>query len=336
MIKCKICGIEMTHILTLNKHVKNEHDLTVENYILKTEYNDIHPLCKCGCGEKLKMKKRKFRDFISAAHYNKFIVSDPNSNHLKKKKSNKLLSTLKEKKENRNFELDLNKLNTSVNEMIEYYNKYCNFDISMMNISKKLCLDKRTILKWWDDMKLIENKDNFKRICKKHQRKWVGESNITKINDDILYNVYTFLKSNKNKFTISHVRQKFEIKESKLLLYKQLIEFFGKDEIDEFINLKNSSKPEMDFYYILRYYFGEKNIKSQFKLKNKFFDFKLGDNILIEYDGDYWHSKSNHIENDKIKTKLAIDNGYILVRIKDSESKDIEILNKIYKLWKGK
>jgi hypothetical protein len=73
-----------------------------------------------------------------------------------------------------------------------------------------------------------------------------------------------------------------------------------------------------------------------YKLKNKFFDFKLGDNILIEYDGDYWHSKPCHIENDKIKTKLAIENNYILIRIKDSESKNLEILNKIYNLWKQK
>lgn len=336
MNKCKICGIDFGHILTLNKHVENDHNLTVMDYILKTEYNDIHPLCKCGCGEKLKMKKRKFRSFISAAHYNKFIINDPDSVFLRNKKSDKLLSTLKEKKENRNFELDLNTLNTSVNEMTEYYNKYCNFDISMIGISKILCLDKRTILKWWMEMKLIENKDNFKRICKKHQRKWAGESNIVRINDDVIYNIYTFLKTNKNKFTISHVKQKFGVKESKILLYKQLIDFFGKDNIDELINLKNSSKPEMDFYYILQYYFGERNIKSQFKLKSKFFDFKLGDHILIEYDGDYWHSKPSHIENDKLKTKLAIDNGYILVRIKDSESKNIDILNKINKLWKEK
>ena len=64
----------------------------------------------------------------------------------------------------------------------------------------------------------------------------------------------------------------------------------------------------------------------------KSYDFKLKDsNILLEIDGDFWHGNEsskykfeNYKEvqkNDELKTKIAIEEGYRLIRIWESEIK---------------
>jgi very-short-patch-repair endonuclease len=94
-----------------------------------------------------------------------------------------------------------------------------------------------------------------------------------------------------------------------------------------------SSKTEMEYFTILKYFFGS-DIKKGFKLKNKFYDFILLDKILIEFDGDYWHGLLKNKLNDMEKDRIALDEGYILYRVKESESKDIEHINKLFKLTK--
>lgn len=83
------------------------------------------------------------------------------------------------------------------------------------------------------------------------------------------------------------------------------------------------------------------DFKFQFFINNgkglcKSYDFKI-DNILLEIDGDYWHGHPNVVkpffkvnevrENDKIKDKLALDKGYKLIRIWESDIKnDINVV----------
>lgn len=51
---------------------------------------------------------------------------------------------------------------------------------------------------------------------------------------------------------------------------------------------------------------------------SKLYDFSIPTtNILIEVDGDYWHSLSFNIANDKVKNELAKSHGYTLVRIEE-------------------
>jgi len=49
-------------------------------------------------------------------------------------------------------------------------------------------------------------------------------------------------------------------------------------------------------------------------------DFKCGDKI-IEFDGDYWHSFPDTIENDKIKDSILIGKKYKILRINESDYK---------------
>jgi len=47
--ECKICGNcfdQQSGQFTI--HLKKEHNLTLEDYIVNTEFNNIHPKCKCG------------------------------------------------------------------------------------------------------------------------------------------------------------------------------------------------------------------------------------------------------------------------------------------------
>ena len=54
--------------------------------------------------------------------------------------------------------------------------------------------------------------------------------------------------------------------------------------------------------------------------KHRFYDFQIkGTTILIESDGDYWHSLPHNIVNDKYKDGLAITNNYKLLRFKEKD-----------------
>jgi len=53
----------------------------------------------------------------------------------------------------------------------------------------------------------------------------------------------------------------------------------------------------------------------------KFYDFTiLCQKLIIEYDGIYWHSSINAKDNDKLKTQLAIKNGFKILRISSNDS----------------
>jgi hypothetical protein len=54
------------------------------------------------------------------------------------------------------------------------------------------------------------------------------------------------------------------------------------------------------------------------KLKLIQVDFKMG-NKIIEFDGDYWHSKQEQMEKDKIREEYLTGKGYFIKRVKESE-----------------
>lgn len=59
-------------------------------------------------------------------------------------------------------------------------------------------------------------------------------------------------------------------------------------------------------------------------------------NIIIEFDGDYWHSLPNVIQRDELKNKIYNDHSFYLIRIKESNyliNKEKEV-NKIITLIK--
>jgi len=58
----------------------------------------------------------------------------------------------------------------------------------------------------------------------------------------------------------------------------------------------------------------------QFRLGGKLYDgYDKENNLLIEYDGSYWHSLPGTKEKDEVKNNIALDNGYRLIRISSDE-----------------
>ena len=66
MIKCEICNNEFINNLggQLTIHLKKEHNLSMEDYIIITEYDNIEPKCICGlCNERPVFFRGKFRKY---------------------------------------------------------------------------------------------------------------------------------------------------------------------------------------------------------------------------------------------------------------------------------
>lgn len=92
--------------------------------------------------------------------------------------------------------------------------------------------------------------------------------------------------------------------------------------------LKVPNQFEKRMYLIL----DTENIKyiPQYELNGKYYDAYLPDyNILLEFDGDFWHKSSlsecrykvqkRNYKNDRYKDSLAKNKGYKLIRVKRSE-----------------
>ena len=61
---CKICNENVTSI---GRHAENVHDMSLENYTVLTEFENVHPKCQCGfCKEKAPWVQsgRFFQKFI--------------------------------------------------------------------------------------------------------------------------------------------------------------------------------------------------------------------------------------------------------------------------------
>ena len=225
-------------------------------------------------------------------------------------------------------------VNISRDAIIDYFNKWTSYEMNSSMISEKIGIDWRTIRGYWINLDLAD-KEDIKRISKKHQTMWsdvYGNAGGRKhIIDETLVDICTFMEKNKGKYTLSEIKSKFSIKHSALILYKRLKERFGENTIKNLLKLGNSSKTETEFLNVLGYYFS--NLDKQYPIEGKFFDAKLGDKILIEFDGEYWHSLERAKINDKEKNEIAKKNGFTLIRVKDSESKNIEILIKIKSIY---
>ena len=313
-------------IPNLSKYLKNKHKITLEDYLIKYYFNGEYPKCKCGCGNNVWYNKGIFGKYYKT-HKN-FVDVSPEERE-KRRESRIKLNTV----ENR-----LKSLNKTKEEIYLLYSKFFNYEINFTDITKNYKIDKRTLKKFWFDLSYIKDKKEFENICKKHQRIWSDKNNKAggrqHIDDDLLFNVYNYLKENKGKYTLNEISNKFSLPISSLVLYKRLSENFGEEYIKNLLNYGLSSKPETEYFNILKYFYGS-NIKKGFTLEGKFYDFILYNKILIEFDGDYWHNLLKNKINDEIKNNIALKNNYIIFRIKESESKDINMiikLNKIYEI----
>lgn len=64
--KCMICGYSSKNRRSLGNHLNRSHKISIQEYILKYMFEEEVPLCKCGCRQKVKWHKTKYR-------YNEYI-----------------------------------------------------------------------------------------------------------------------------------------------------------------------------------------------------------------------------------------------------------------------
>jgi very-short-patch-repair endonuclease len=70
--------------------------------------------------------------------------------------------------------------------------------------------------------------------------------------------------------------------------------------------------------------------QSEFRVNGSFYDFYLPkENLLIECDGEYWHSFPDAIRRDNNKDNLAKEKGYNLLRLQEKEILTKNIRSKI-------
>jgi hypothetical protein len=72
---CKLCNKTFGRQGgSFNKHLYNEHNIKdYLSYVIETEYDNEHPLCNCGCGEKTTFFNNKFNEFIHG--HNNLLMS---------------------------------------------------------------------------------------------------------------------------------------------------------------------------------------------------------------------------------------------------------------------
>ncbi len=61
---CVMCGVNTKTLIGLSKHLKKNHNLKYEEYILKIHYDNKKPFCKCGCSVETKFENGKYNSFV--------------------------------------------------------------------------------------------------------------------------------------------------------------------------------------------------------------------------------------------------------------------------------
>jgi very-short-patch-repair endonuclease len=312
-------------IWQLSRYVGAYHSMKFEDYIRRYYFDNKHPLCACGCGEEVGFHKGWFHKYVDN-HKSSVLVTDDVRNKM---------AAASQKQSGLIYRLDL--CGISIAEAKSMYDAFVGFEVNFSDLTKQKGIDKRTIKKLWYDLALIEDKRVFENVCKKHQVIWQDRNNKAGgrqvIEDGLLVEIYAYLRKQETQHTITEVSTLFNIPVSPMVLYKRLCESFGGKLIDDLLRLGISSKPETEFYNVLKYFYG-KRVSRNFKLKGKIYDFVVDGRLLIEYDGDYWHSQPGHMENDSRKDNIAQENGYQIFRVLDSEAKNVEVINKINSLIK--
>ena len=130
--------------------------------------------------------------------------------------------------------------------------------------------------------------------------------------------------------TLVTLQEKYSVDQR--VLKKYFVKYAcSKEELETVIfnkKYKNSSSVgEETLFLLLCNEFGKEKVKRQFKLSFYYYDFLIDDQLLVEYDGYYWHVLVEN--NDLEKNKIAKDNLYKLYRVKENEKRKVDFLLEI-------
>lgn len=151
---CKICGNDFDR---LSSHVKRTHGLEYENYLIKYIYNDIRPLCACGCGQETfftKSQGESFKKFIHGHHAKGRKKSDEEKVKIGKKNSENMKKFLSENPDilkERIINIQIGKTEETERKRIlsikKYYENYSEEErLVKSNVSKLLWKENREMM----------------------------------------------------------------------------------------------------------------------------------------------------------------------------------------------
>jgi len=117
-LECKKLVANSNNVLAM--HLKKEHNIEYKDYVIKYEYNGAHPLCKCGCGEKVRFTKGGFRIFLKGhdgrgennAMYGKKGKNSPNFGKIRTEEHRVKYSISRKKDWEENYDEIYNKIFT--------------------------------------------------------------------------------------------------------------------------------------------------------------------------------------------------------------------------------
>lgn len=322
---CKICGEIISHekdpyaIRAMIQHLGEKHQISKKDYIITYERNGDIPLCACGCGNPVEIAKGWNK-------WNKYYADHKNFTKASKESIEKSKLTHQQKLINGDFDdIPISILGQALDDLKK--------GKSLIDIELIYGFDKRTIKRNWLSRQMI-SKEDLDDLCL--VTKYSGPRKRAlrkKISNSFLEEIHKFIMDHKYEHTINDVNKLFGNKVNITSLTKCLKNEFG-DEIFNYLLFGVKSKEELEYLDILSHFFGKKNVKYGYSLGDRIFDALVFNNILIEYDGSYYHSSEKSKLNDLYKTKLANQHGYKLIRVDEHTSKSIYPLIKIL-IWKN-
>lgn len=353
---CKLCGKKFEksglqyeyndkNVITrmFNEHLKNDHKITLEEYIIQTEFNGNVPTCKCGCGEKLQFRAKNaiWNPSESFGHY---VHCGHVSRH-----NEKIINKNKEQYKNKyeNFEWTRN----------HYYKQYGKENIenslndflhsdsfSGGDITNKYGIDIRTLKNIWLKLNLI-TQEQWDSRAKFRKYKLSGARRRKNFydRDYVCSELYSIMKNNPLKYNIRSLIKYYntynlvEIDIDIPVVLNALEEIYG-NEIYDYLEFGYHSKQEKEFFNILKFFMkhwhhykvGKILQYGDNKRKSYIYDICIDNKYIIEYDGEMYHTKENK-DYDKRKENFAINKGYKIMRISSKDFKNPDTYKEIIK-----
>lgn len=344
---CKECGKVFTYEKIqycksqLTKHIKIEHSMSVEEYVVKHEYNGEHPTCPCGCGHLLKLQKGGKR-----WEFNKYYA-DTCYGGLVRRKNNEILEHFKNTHKNDFDIVKYYEQNYDKKTYTDAYELLKTKEYSLTDISKIYKIDKRTLKKVWLGLN-ISTTDELTELLEYTKYKMPIQTNHTcAFNDDDLMSwCYNLIKTFPCKYSVHSLKKAYneahisnKTTHSGEVIMKGLYRKYG-DEIEMYIANGYHSREEYKFYEILKFYIPEYGIKlgKKFILPDGyiFYDIIIGSRILIEYDSEgYFHNDEKIKEKDINKELFAKEHNYTFIRLSKKDILDINTIIKIKNILKN-
>ena len=103
MVQCNICNFETDSEIKLAKHIQHTHKLKKTEYVIQTKYNNIHPICQCGCGQQTRYEAN-LKDYCKWIHGHQAKVAGHFGDPKAKKRVDAIIKTRKAKFESGEYD----------------------------------------------------------------------------------------------------------------------------------------------------------------------------------------------------------------------------------------